>query len=594
MRWREAVDRVVRAVSQGEARATALAAALVDHFSGSAMSARTANTARAFRLEAQPSAAEWGASMSLGLLGLATPLAAYLVFDSIVLMAHPADGPWMLTLLMIGAIGFVVAEGLVRYARIHCADRIETHREALRSGKAIARLAAAPLDATLEDGAPARAARLEAAAEFVELQTGGLRRAVLDLPFAIVAFAATAWIGGWVALAPLSMLFAVLMLFAVSSVTAAEASRERDAPDARADDFIAECAAHLAVLKGAAMEPFMARRMEQLLGSGRELEWRRIRASDRAEDLKSLVEATTVLTVAALGGLMALHGGIGVGALMACVLLATSVVAPAVRIAAAAQRAAALGPRGDVEDAIHSATVLRAATVPGTLRVDAIVQGGGERIQFEAPFGAIVAFAASDGVLMSTVLRALAGLEAPADGAISIAGVAVSDYREAHPGAVALVSSRAMLLSGTIMENLTLFGQGGGEAAALAACDVLGLRPEIDRLPRKLDTAVGDGVADGLSESLTHRLCLARAIALSPRVLLLDEPQARLDPAADRALAAGLASLRGRMTTIIATSRPSYLALADQAYAIDCGRFESMVTAPTPRLAAPLRRVGLA
>ena len=47
----------------------------------------------------------------------------------------------------------------------------------------------------------------------MELQTGGLRRAVLDLPFAIVAFAATAWIGGWVALAPLAMLFAVLMIF---------------------------------------------------------------------------------------------------------------------------------------------------------------------------------------------------------------------------------------------------------------------------------------------------------------------------------------------------------------------------------------------
>lgn len=591
MRWRETVGLGVQFVSRVEARAVALAAALVDHFSRSTMSARVANTIRAFRLEAQPSLAEWGASMALGLLGLATPLAAYLVFDRIVLMANPADGPWTLTLLMLGAVGFVVAEAMVRYARVHCADVIETHRETLRSAKAIARLAAAPLDEKLEDGAPARAARLEAAADFVELQTGGLRRAVLDLPPAIVAFVATVWLGGWVAVAPLSMLLAVLALFALSSATAANASRARDAHDARADDFIAECAAHLAVLKGAAMEPFMARRMEQLLGSGRELEWRRIRASDRAEDLRSLAEAATVLAVVAVGGLAALHGGIGVGALIACVLLSTSIVGPAVRIAAAAQRAAALGPQGEAEEPVHSTPVLRAATAPGALHVDAVVQEGGERIRFEAPFGEIVAFTAHDGVWMSNVLRALAGLDAPREGEITFAGVAVADYREAHPGAVALVSPRAVLLSGTIMENLTLFGQGGGEAAALAACDVLGLRPEIDRLPRRLDTVVGDGMTEGLSASLIHRLCLARAIALSPRILLLDEPQARLDATADRALVAAISSLRGRMTTVVATSRPSYLSIADRAFAIDCGRFEPVAAAP--RVAAPIRRVGL-
>jgi len=580
LRWRGLVDRIVKGVSLWEARATAIVALLVDGFSRSAMRARALNTLRSFRLEARPSAAEWGASMALGILGLATPLAAYLVFDRVVVLADPADGAWTLSLLMLGAGAFVVTEAGVRYARVHVADRAETHREALRSGKAIARLAAAQLDRAVEDGAPARIARLEAAAEFVELQTGGLRRAVLDLPFAIVAFVATAWIGGWVALAPLAMLLAVLAIFAVSSVNAAEAARHRDAHDARSDDFIAECAAHLAVLKGAAMEPFMVRRMEQLLTSGRELEWRRIRASDRAEDLKALLEAATVLAVTALGGAVALQGGIGVGALAACVLLATSVVGPVVRIAAAAQRAAALGPQGDIEELEHAAPVMRAATAPAALHVDAIVQGGGERIRFDAPFGATIAFTARDGALMSSILRAIGGLDQPEEGEITFAGVAVSAYREAHPGAVALVSPRATLLTGTIMENLTLFGQGASEAEALAACNVLGLRPEIDRLPRKLDTDVGDGVADGVSESLAHRLCLARAIALSPRILLLEEPQARLDPAADRVLIAGLASLRGRMTMIISTSRPSYLTLAERAFTIDCGRFEPLVETP--------------
>ena len=182
----------------------------------------------------------------------------------------------------------------------------------------------------------------------------------------------------------------------------------------------------------------------------------------------------------------------------------------------------------------------------------------------------------------------LSGLDAPSAGEVCFAGVAIADYRAAHPGAVTFVSPQSELVTGTILENLTMFGHGGSLESALEACDLLGLRPEIDRLPRKLDTMVGDGDADGLSASLTHRIAIARAIALGPRVLLLEEPQSLLDIAADHALVAGLAALRGRMTIIMATSRPSYLDLADQAYALDG---EKVITLTSPSRA---RRAGVA
>lgn len=592
MRWRAWLERARSAVSHGEALALGCMAGAVDAFSRSSIKVRAMRTLRAFRLEARPSTAEWGVSLLLGCLALAAPLAAWQVFDRIAPLTDPRDGAWSLALLMCGAAAMVVAEAAVRYARIHLADRAERTRETLRAARALALLAASPLDGAVEDGAPARVARLEAAAAFIELRTGGLRRAVLDLPCAAVALAAMAAIGHWVALAPLALVLAVIFLFAASSPWAAHAARARAAHDARSEDFIAECAAHLAVLKGAAMEPFFARRMEQLLASGRDHEWRRIRASDRAEDLSSLLEAATVLAVAAIGGVTALGGGIGVGALIACILLAAAIVRPVVRIAAAAQRAAALGPESELDDAAPATPARHVATQPAALHVDAVVSGAAAHIRFEAPFGATVAFTSRDGAAIASVLRALAGLDAPCDGKILFDGVPVAFYRDAHPGAVALVTPRAVLMSGTVMENLTMFGQGGAEAQALAACDVLGLRPEIDRLPRRLDTIVGEGVADELSGSLAHRLCLARAIALGPRLLLLDEPQARLDPAADRQVMAGLASLRGKMTIVIGASRPSWLALADRAYAIDGKTFEPVAATAPLRLAA--RRAGVA
>ncbi|KAF0169947.1 MAG: ATP-binding cassette subfamily C [Caulobacteraceae bacterium] len=345
---------------------------------------------------------------------------------------------------------------------------------------------------------------------------------------------------------------------------------------------MAECIANIAALKGAAMEPFMTRRMEQLLISGRDLEQRRFQASDRAEDLEPMLEAATVLAVAAVGGIVAMQGSISVGVLAACALLAGRVVAPMARLSAAAQRAVALGTEADVAFEPPGERAIRAETAPGELRVDAEIAGGSARLRFEAPAGAMVAFAGRDGARLSAVLRTLCGLDLPREGEVRFAGVAMSEYRAAHPGAVTYVSPQSELVTGTIFENLTMFGHGGSRESAFEACDLLGLRPEIDRLPRKLDTMVGDGDADGLSASLAHRIAVARAIALAPRVLLLDEPQSLLDVAADRAMVAGLAALKGRMTVIMATSRPSYLDLADQAYALDG---DTMIAMTPPRRA---------
>jgi len=294
-----------------------------------------------------------------------------------------------------------------------------------------------------------------------------------------------------------------------------------------------------------------------------------------------------VFAVAAVGGLVAVQGDISIGVLAACALLAGRIVAPVARLSAAAQRAVALGAEGDVAFEAPNERAVRAETQVADLHVDAELMDGLERLVFHAPAGSMIAFAGRDGARLSAALRTIGGLDRPAEGRVDFAGVDMTEYRAAHPGAVAMVSPHSELVTGTVLENLTMFGHGGPEAAALAACDILGLRPEIDRLPRKLDTMVGDGDADGLSASLAHRLAIARALAMTPRVLLLDEPQSQLDAAADRALIAGLAALKGKMTIIIATSRPSYLELADQVFALDGRRVTPLAAfAPQKRGAA--------
>jgi tungstate transport system ATP-binding protein len=139
----------------------------------------------------------------------------------------------------------------------------------------------------------------------------------------------------------------------------------------------------------------------------------------------------------------------------------------------------------------------------------------------------------------STLLRLLHGLAVPAKGTIAWGAHA------ARPRRQAMVFQRAVLLRRSAAANvryaLRLAGIRGEEAEARigeALADV-GLRTLADRSARVL------------SGGEQQRLALARAWALHPEVLFLDEPTASLDPKATRAVEDIVRDIHGRGTTVV-------------------------------------------
>lgn len=182
-------------------------------------------------------------------------------------------------------------------------------------------------------------------------------------------------------------------------------------------------------------------------------------------------------------------------------------------------------------------------------------------VSFTVATGTTVGIVGPSGAGKSTLLRALVGLLPPglvADGELRLLG-----QRLDGAGSRADLRSRAVLVGqtpvvfpGSVLDN-ALFGlrhvvrapAADLRARAVAALEEAGLLAEVeDRL---------DDRADTLSVGQRQRLCLARALALDPVVLLLDEPTSSLDAGSRAAVETSVQGLRGRRTVLLVSHDPA-------------------------------------
>ena len=187
-----------------------------------------------------------------------------------------------------------------------------------------------------------------------------------------------------------------------------------------------------------------------------------------------------------------------------------------------------------------------------------------EGVGFEAHAGQCVAITGSNGAGKSTCLKLLAGLLEAQGGEILVDGVPAK-----RAGAYcAWMPDDAQLMTATIVDNIALGhlqidADRLNQASRLADADLF-----IDALPQGYAHVVERGGAT-LSTGQRKRIALARAFYRQAPVLLLDEPTAGLDAAAQAHICQALrrwADDGG--IVIVATHRPAVIAMTDRVYAI--------------------------
>lgn len=194
-----------------------------------------------------------------------------------------------------------------------------------------------------------------------------------------------------------------------------------------------------------------------------------------------------------------------------------------------------------------------------------------DEVSFEAPKGRVTVLVGPSGCGKTTLLRMIAGIERPSAGRILVDGreaVGADTFLPPERRRIGLMfQDYALFPHLTVLENVT-FGLGEAPRAARRAIAEeaiarVGLAHLADQRPGRL------------SGGEQQRLALARALAPSPRALLMDEPFSNLDRGLrEEVRASTLAVLReAGVTTIVVTHDPEEaLAIGDHLVLLDGGR----------------------
>jgi ATP-binding cassette subfamily B protein len=211
-----------------------------------------------------------------------------------------------------------------------------------------------------------------------------------------------------------------------------------------------------------------------------------------------------------------------------------------------------------------------------------------DHLSLHIPAGKTVALVGVSGVGKSTIFQLLLRFYDPESGRISINGTEINAASlEALRGRIGLVPQDPVIFSGTIGENIRMGAKDATDEQVTAAATAASAMEFIARLPKGLDTQVGEkGVQ--LSGGQKQRIALARAIVRNPDILLLDEATSALDAENERFIQLALAEVTKGRTTVIIAHRLSTVMHADQIFLLNDGRVEATGTHTQLLAASPL------
>ena len=197
---------------------------------------------------------------------------------------------------------------------------------------------------------------------------------------------------------------------------------------------------------------------------------------------------------------------------------------------------------------------------------------------FKIDSGEMVGIMGATGSSKSSLVQLIARLYDVTDGEVLVGGENVKKYKlHSLRENVGMVLQKNVLFSGTIADNLRWGNKDATDEELRNACKIADADEFVSSFPDGYQTDLGQGGVN-VSGGQKQRLCIARAILKSPKILILDDSTSAVDSATDARIRQGLRESLPSTTKIIIAQRVSSISDCDKIIILDNGTVNGIGT----------------